>query len=305
LHVLGVLSITAIWKHAWSIPGSVILNVLVGTILSPIPATLLQTLLTTIGSILSTLLATPLSPLLSLLFPRALDLTRHALQGSSPDADPADPSNAAHLSTTNDKDATPTWVRLVIMRLIGIVPWSGINIACGVVGVSLWECSIGAFIGTLPWTAVTCQIGDILQTLATSASSTENPQTLSSILSSPSVILKLVFLSLLSLGPVLFRDSLKSILSGSGSEVAVASEAEEEFDEKDAVNRDRRRSTASDDTLASPTDISDKDSEKRASRWSRWRKFRYSSASTSSSSLTLADEEAELSTEEKKEMGAM
>ncbi|KDN48057.1 hypothetical protein RSAG8_03073, partial [Rhizoctonia solani AG-8 WAC10335] len=74
----------------------------------------------------------------------ALDVVSAALQGSG-----------------NSKSAkrTPTWVRLVVMRLIGVVPWSGINIACGVCRVPFVECAIGAFIGTLPWTAVTCQFG--------------------------------------------------------------------------------------------------------------------------------------------------
>ncbi|KAG8987050.1 hypothetical protein FRB90_003621 [Tulasnella sp. 427] len=68
----------------------------------------------------------------------------------------------------------------------------------------------------LPWTAVTCQIGDILQTVASSTSSEEaSGQTLSSLLTSPSIIFKLVFLSLLSLGPVLLRDKLGELLSGS------------------------------------------------------------------------------------------
>jgi uncharacterized membrane protein YdjX (TVP38/TMEM64 family) len=43
--------------------------------------------------------------------------------------------------------------------LVGIVPWSGINVACGVLGVSLRDCFLGTFIGAIPWTAVTCQVG--------------------------------------------------------------------------------------------------------------------------------------------------
>lgn len=38
---------------------------------------------------------------------------------------------------------------------------------------------------------------------------------MSSLLTSPSIIFKLVFLSLLSLGPVLLRDKLSELLSGS------------------------------------------------------------------------------------------
>lgn len=163
-HVIGVLSITAVWKHAWSIPGSVIWvrcrkylllkssadhtpsqNVLAGALFSPALATLLLTALTTIGSTFATLLATPLAPFLTHFFPRALDMTRNALEGD------------AGLDTSA-KAKSSAWVRLSVLRLVGVVPWSGINIASGVCGVAISDCILGSFIGSLPWTAVTCQV---------------------------------------------------------------------------------------------------------------------------------------------------
>ncbi|KAG9121135.1 hypothetical protein FRC07_003034 [Ceratobasidium sp. 392] len=207
-HVMGVMCCLAIWKHAWSIPGSVVLNVLTGALLSPLRATLLMTLLTTIGSLIATILSAPLSPLVQRFVPRALDVVSVALQGAG-----GRPGRSRSNPDPESK-RTPTWVRLVVMRLVGVVPWSGINIACGVCRVSFIDCAIGAFIGTLPWTAVTCQIGDILQTLAVSSTSSD-PKTLSSLLSSPSIIFKLVVLSLLSLGPVLYRNKLTALLGGS------------------------------------------------------------------------------------------
>ncbi|KAG8742579.1 hypothetical protein FRC10_001244 [Ceratobasidium sp. 414] len=206
-HVMGVMCCLAIWKHAWSIPGSVVLNVLSGALLSPLWATLLMTLLTTIGSLVATVLSAPLSPLVQRFVPRALDVVSVALQG-------AGRRGRSRSNPDPESKRTPTWVRLVVMRLVGVVPWSGINIACGVCRVSFVDCAIGAFIGTLPWTAVTCQIGDILQTLAVSSTSSD-PKTLSSLLSSPSIIFKLVLLSLLSLGPVLYRNKLTALLGGS------------------------------------------------------------------------------------------
>ncbi|KAK0468477.1 snare associated Golgi protein-domain-containing protein [Desarmillaria tabescens] len=182
-HVIGILAITAVWKHAWSIPGSVIWNVLAGALFSPAYATLLLTLLTTIGSTCATLLSKPLAPFLTHFFPK---------------------------SSGSDAQTSP-WIRLSILRLIGVVPWSGINIACGVCGVSIADCVLGAFIGSLPWTAVTCQIGDILQTVASAPSPT--PQTVSSLLLSPQIIVKLVFLSFLSLAPILGREHLRAWLS--------------------------------------------------------------------------------------------
>ncbi|KAH7920166.1 hypothetical protein BV22DRAFT_1107823 [Leucogyrophana mollusca] len=199
-HVIGVLSVTAVWKHAWSIPGSVIWNVLAGALFPPVLATLLLTSLTTLGSISATLLCMPLAPFLTRAFPRALDLTRNALEGESE-------------LTTGTKAKSPAWVRLSILRLIGVVPWSGINIACGVCGVAIPDCMMGAFIGCLPWTAVTCQIGDILQTVASTPSPTQ--QTVSSLLTSPEILMKLAFLSFLSLAPILGRERLRALLSSS------------------------------------------------------------------------------------------
>ncbi|KAI0269137.1 snare associated Golgi protein-domain-containing protein [Gloeopeniophorella convolvens] len=209
-HVVGVISATTIWMHAWSVPGSVLWNVLAGALFSPFLATLLLAVLTTIGSILATLLSTPLSPFLTRFFPRPLALARSAFESD------------AGAST---KATSPAWVRLTVLRLIGIVPWSGINVACGVLGVALWDCFLGTFIGAIPWTAVTCQIGDILQTFASSPS--PNPQTISSILASPSIIIKLVLLSFLSLAPILGRDYLKAWLSPAISSAGADGEAEE------------------------------------------------------------------------------
>ncbi|KAI0068776.1 hypothetical protein BV25DRAFT_1768016, partial [Artomyces pyxidatus] len=202
-HVVGVISVITVWMHAWSIPGSVLWNVLAGALFSPGLATVLLAVLTTIGSIFATLLATPLSPFLTRFFPRPLALARSAFESDSS-------------ATTTSK--SPAWVRLTVLRLIGIVPWSGINVACGVIGVTLVDCAIGTFIGSIPWTAVTCQIGDILQTVASTPS--PNPQTISSILTSPSIIIKLTFLSVLSLAPVLGRDYLRAWLSTATSSAA-------------------------------------------------------------------------------------
>jgi len=206
-HVIGVLAVTASWKHAWSIPGSVIWNVLAGALFHPLLATLLLTFLTTIGSVLATVLSAPLAPTLSRLFPRALDMTRNALEGETDLAAGSTPRS-------------PAWVRLSILRLVGVVPWSGINIACGVCGVPLTDCFLGSFIGGLPWTAVTCQIGDILQTVASAPS--PGHQTVSSLLASPEIILKLVFLSILSLAPILARDRLRVLISKKSLSPSVA-----------------------------------------------------------------------------------
>ncbi|KAJ3505886.1 hypothetical protein NLJ89_g7174 [Agrocybe chaxingu] len=213
-HVIGVMAISAVWKHAWSIPGSVLWNVLAGALFSPLYATILLTTLTTVGSVCATLLAMPLGPFLANVFPRALEMTRNALEGDS-DSD-------RDISGNRLKPRSSAWVRLSVLRLIGVVPWSGINIACGVCGVSLTDCMLGTFIGCLPWTAVTCQIGDILQTVASTPSA--SPQSVTSLLATPDIILKLVFLSVLSLAPILLRGHLRSIISDSPAATSLDSD---------------------------------------------------------------------------------
>lgn len=123
-------------------------NVLAGALFPPFYATILLAVLTALGSACSSVLSKPLGPFVSSFSPRVLDATRHALSGSDHD-----------MSVPQARmKASPAWVRLSILRLIGVVPWSGINIACGICNVALVDCILGAFIGCLPWTAVTCQV---------------------------------------------------------------------------------------------------------------------------------------------------
>ncbi|KAG6837426.1 hypothetical protein H0H93_009520 [Arthromyces matolae] len=149
-HVIGVMAITAIWKHAWSVPGSVVWNVLGGALFSPAYATILLTTLTMLGSACATLLAMPLAPFLAHFFPRALNMTRSALEGTSESEEASGQRSS-------------------------------------------------------PW------IGDILQTVASTPSPT--PQSISSLLATPDIVLKLVFLSFLSLAPILGRDRLRLLIS--------------------------------------------------------------------------------------------
>lgn len=109
-----------------------------------------------LGSACATLLSKPLGPFLAHLSPAAIDMTRVALSGSNHDI----PESETELHPKSS-----AWIRLSVLRLIGVVPWSGINIACGVCNVRLADCMLGAFIGCLPWTAVTCQVCYIILNL--------------------------------------------------------------------------------------------------------------------------------------------
>ena len=73
------------------------------------------------------------------------------------------------------------------------------------------------------------QIGDILQTVAANPSSTA--QSITSLLRSPDIILKLILLSFLSLAPILGRDYLRGLIS-TRSPVDAKGEADD-LEEKD------------------------------------------------------------------------
>lgn len=80
---------------------------------------------------LSTLLAKPLAPLMAHMFPKALSLTAAALQGHAvvlgSTAEPAAGYFTAPAAPVSKR--SPAWIRLSILRLIGVVPWSGINVS--------------------------------------------------------------------------------------------------------------------------------------------------------------------------------
>ncbi|KAJ9105450.1 hypothetical protein QFC21_001821 [Naganishia friedmannii] len=218
-HTVFVLTVTGMWKHSWSVPGAVVLNILVGSLLEPIPALLLLTFITSFGSLGAYSLSRPLAPLIALIFPKPLALVRSAINGG----DQPTENIAMHDLTTrrspSDSAAQPTiWRRLLVMRAMGLVPWSGMNVACGVVGVNPMTFLLTTAAGTASWSYVTASVGDILHQMAIPASTgvgmdglpladpnAMGGQSLSSLLRDPALVFKMVVLSLISLIPVLFK----------------------------------------------------------------------------------------------------
>lgn len=240
-HTVGVLTFVGCWKHAWSVPGAVVLvrdfsvrcisplthqNILVGSVLEPMPALLLLTLITATGSLFSYLLCRPLAPLISVLFPKPLALVRAAL---APDQVPHPPASeayemdekvtAVHVSPNPAAPAIggesngSVWRRLLIMRAMGFVPWSGMNVACGVVNVDWKIFWLTTAAGSASWSYVTASVGNILSRLAIPPAALEggangemiDGESLTSLLRDPVLIAKLVFLSGLTLLPVVLK----------------------------------------------------------------------------------------------------
>lgn len=171
-----------------------------------------MTFLTALGSVAATLISRSLSHWFEGVMPRAIQVTRSVLD--------VEPETAA--TSQSSPKATSPWMRLALLRLIGVVPWSGLNIASGIVRVSLLDCFLGAIIGCLPWTVVTCQVGDILNALSDGMD--ESERTVMQVLSSWEVLLKLGLLTVLSILPMLGRGMIKKVLTN-GSEVTLAPES--------------------------------------------------------------------------------
>lgn len=228
-HTVGVLTYIGCWKHAWSVPGAVVLNILVGSVFEPIPALVLLTLITACGSLGAYSLSRPLAPLIGVLFPKPLALVRAAL---APDSVPVAPGPRDHvnldehitpLQMSSDPTARPigsaedrpnVWRRLLLMRAMGFVPWSGMNVACGVVGVDWRTFWLTTAAGSASWSYVTASVGNILSRLAlpSSAAAAEGQgESLTALLRDPTLIAKLVFLSLLTLVPVLLKRRSPSV----------------------------------------------------------------------------------------------
>ncbi|WVQ95938.1 hypothetical protein IAU59_003037 [Kwoniella sp. CBS 9459] len=235
-HTVSVLFLVGCWKHAWSVPGAVVLNILVGSLLDPMPALALLTLITATGSLGAYTLSRPLAPLIAVLFPKPLSLVRAAL---APDSIPGPSSSISQsvegeiitpIQASSDPSARPiggpteksaVWRRLLIMRAMGFVPWSGMNVACGVVGVNWKTFWLTTAAGSASWSYVTASVGHILARLkvpssALAAASTSVSddisddmlhagESLTSLLRDPVLIFKLVFLSALTLLPVILK----------------------------------------------------------------------------------------------------
>ena len=202
------------------------------------PALALLTFITATGSLFSYMLSRPLAPLIAVMFPKPLALVRAALAPESiptpPSATLGDAANArvtpVQFSSNPDEAAIGTetrqtiWRRLLVMRAMGFVPWSGLNVACGVVGVDWRIFWLTTAAGSASWSYVTASVGNILSRLAIPASAlaeeSSTPEadvldgeSLTSLLRDPVLIAKLVFLSALTLLPVILKRRGASVTS--------------------------------------------------------------------------------------------
>lgn len=104
---------------------------------------------------------------------------------------------------------------------MGLVPWSGMNVACGVVGVDWRVFWLTTAAGSASWSYTTASIGDLLSRLAIPASGSGEVggegiegESLTGMLRDPVLLAKLFLLTGLTLIPVLLKRSNKAKIEG-------------------------------------------------------------------------------------------
>lgn len=114
--------------------------------------TFYTSLLTSLGGVFCYLLSAPLAPLITSLpgLNKPLNAMRRALA-------------PARARSGGKKTGGNIWTYLLVLRILPIVPYGLMNIACGVLAVPLLPYAATLAVGSIPWNFVTCQVGDILQ----------------------------------------------------------------------------------------------------------------------------------------------
>lgn len=160
IHTLVVLGTFFTWKQSFTVPGSLIMNVVFGAIFGTYSATLYTSSLTAVGGVFCYLLSAPLAPLITSLpgLAKPLDAMRRALSPGRARA-----SGRSVMISNSGNGNVNVWTYLLLLRVLPIVPYGLMNIACGVLGVPLLPYAGTLAVGSIPWNFVTCQVGDLLQ----------------------------------------------------------------------------------------------------------------------------------------------
>ncbi|WFD34811.1 hypothetical protein MCUN1_001655 [Malassezia cuniculi] len=164
-HVFVVLSVLFVWKQAFCVPGSIIMNIIFGAMYGAYRGTLFASIYTAFGGLLCYLLAAPFAEVAAGVpgIAKPLHSMRVALadNGAVPKAHE---HGKAHVGRN-------LWSYLMVLRLLPIVPYGMMNIACGVLGVPIVPFTVTLGLGSVPWNFCTTQLGEILQDVVTAVQS--------------------------------------------------------------------------------------------------------------------------------------
>lgn len=193
------------------------------TPLSQYAATLCACLFTGVGSVGAYYMAKLCAPLAERFFPNALQTTKTTLLGG----------------TRSD-----LFSYLLLARLFPLLPYSALNIACGVLKVPVQPFFITLVLGSFPYNFVTTQLGDLLGNLASTVGGADGDGAGINTIWTWDLCFKLAVASVLSAAPLLFKEQLKALIGGSEAKAMSGIDSDEEVP-LDGLSRQAMMSNAS------------------------------------------------------------
>lgn len=195
-HTLLILCIFLTYKQAFNVPGSIVSNIVFGALFGTWRAAFWLSVFTAVGGSGAAIMSAFVAPLV-LRMPgmnKAVDMMKHAIGGgrspskkgvvgeipmsrrgsreSTPHRNKRHPSTGrrAHSMSPNPYRRAPAskssggnmYSILLLLRVLPLTPYGMMNIACGILNVPLLPFGTTLALGSLPWNAVTAQLGEIL-----------------------------------------------------------------------------------------------------------------------------------------------
>ncbi|KAI7868350.1 snare associated Golgi protein-domain-containing protein [Spinellus fusiger] len=180
ISVACVFSVVYLWQQAFSVPGSVLLNLLASYVHGIIIGTLWTSVLTAVGATLAYYLAL----LVGKPFMQIGWVSRRA-QGMIQ-------------QVRNSKSNTEIFWWLLFIRLFPFTPYWFINMISSLLGISVVPFFYSTLLGSMPYNFVCAEAGDVLGDLTSTSD-----------IFSLSLVLKLLAVSCLSLVPVIWGKSIQ------------------------------------------------------------------------------------------------
>lgn len=184
VHVTFVFAVLYLWQQAFSIPGSVLLNLLGGYLYGSFAGSLWTSLLTAGGATLAYLLALLVSE-------PFLDLNWVATR-----------IDVIRTQVNDNKKAGGLFWWLLFARLFPFTPYWFMNMSAPLLDIPVMPFFMSTFLGSLPYNFICCQAGEVIGQITSTAD-----------IVSMSMILKMAFISLVSLIPVVFGSQIKRYMS--------------------------------------------------------------------------------------------
>lgn len=190
-YTLMVLCLFFTYLQAFNVPGSIICNVVFGALFGAWRATFWLSIFTAVGGSGASVMSALVAPLVLKIpgMAKAVEVMRRALgkankattsNGSIPMKKRSPTSPTSRSTTPRLRAASPhpsgknkasssrkstggnLFSVLLLLRLLPLTPYGMMNIACGILNVPLVPFASTLAIGSVPWNAVTAQLGEIL-----------------------------------------------------------------------------------------------------------------------------------------------